>query len=167
MLSIPLIFIWMLVKGVEGNGIEEGNPYGSSDGTKFVFLVLASLLFMLTLRREDDSDEEGDSRDNVSTLVIADTEEAPMATLDDASDHVRPCEIQLILERRFKTSGSCMKNAVRKLKKTAKTSHLTNILKYECWKDVVRTVVHLIPPFSSSAGRYAKFRSNRRFKPGD
>ena len=99
---------------------------------------------------------------------ISGTEEAPMAVArDNTTEDGRRRAIQLILEMKFKTSGSYRRNAVRKLKKPAKISHPANIFRYECWRDVVLTVAYFIPLFSSSAGRYAKFRSNRRFKPGD
>ena len=86
---------------------------------------------------------------------------------DDTTEEGRRRAILLFLVRKFKTSGGCKRNSVRKMKKPTKNSRPKNIFRYECWRGLALTVAHLTPLFSSSAVRFAKFRSNRRFKPGD
>ena len=105
---------------------------------------------------------------NDSKPVVADTEVAPkVITHDHTTDDDRRRDIKLILERKFKTSGTHKRNASSMREKPAKISSPMNVFWYGCWRDVVLTVAYFIPWFSSSAARYARFRSNQRFKPGD
>ena len=112
--------------------------------------------------------EEEDCVDNCSESIDADTEEAPkVTTSNNTVDDSRRPAIQLILMRKFKTSSCHKRKASRIRKKPAKIRSPMSIFWYECWVDVVLTIAYFIPLFSSSAGRYAKFRSNRRYKLGD
>ena len=90
-----------------------------------------------------------------------------VAVRDDSTDVIGRRAIQYILHRKCKSSGRVRCDACRKRKKPVKISPPMIIFRFGCWREVVLTVSYSIPLFSSAAVRYAKFRSNRRYKPGD
>jgi len=112
---------------------------------------------LLTIKEEDCTDEG-------SVTIRADLVEFQCLTgQDDFADDDRRREIQIFLERKFKSSGGVRRNSRRARRKPVKISPPVNFFRTGDWS----VVVYVILLFSSSAGRYAKFRSNLRFKPGD
>ena len=89
-----------------------------------------------------------------------------VAARDDPVDDDRRHAIQLVLHKKYKSSCRVRSDASRKRKKPVKISPPAIIFRFGFWR-VVPTVSYFIPLFSSPAVRYAKFGSNRRFKPGD
>jgi len=87
--------------------------------------------------------------------------------LDELKDNERRIEIQLFLERKFGLFDRVRRRLRRMPRKPAKNSPPANVLRFDCWSDVVLSVAYVILLFPSSAVRYATFRSLRRFKPGD
>ena len=103
-----------------------------------------------------------------SRSVREDVTESPnVIDQDELTDENRRNTIQLILHRNFKLSGSIRRDASQMWRKPVKISPPVIIFRFGCWREVVLTVSYSIPLFSSAAVRYAKFRSNWRFKPGD
>ena len=99
---------------------------------------------------------------------MADTVESLNATArDDSTDDDMRRVIQLFLDRKFKSSGRVRRDANQKRRKPVKLRPPMNIFWFVDWREGVLTVAYCILLFSSSAVRFAKFSSNRRFKPGD
>lgn len=116
---------------------------------------------LLTIK-EDDCIDEG------SVTIRADLVESQGLTgQDDVADDDRRREIHIFLERKFKSSGGVRRNSRRARRKPVKISPAVDYFWTGDWRVVVLTVAYVILLFSCSAGRYAKFRSNLRFKPGD
>ena len=58
MFYVLLSFIWLSVEGVECHSTDEGELYKSSDETQVLLVIVAVLLFILTLRGKDDREME-------------------------------------------------------------------------------------------------------------
>ena len=116
---------------------------------------------LLTIKEEDCIDEG-------SVTIRANLVESQGLTgQDDFADDDRRREIQIFLERKFKSSGGVRRNSRRARRERVKVGTPVNFFRTGDWSVVGLTVAYVILLFSSSAGRYAKFRSNLRFKPGD
>ena len=89
------------------------------------------------------------------------------AACDKSTDDDKRCEILLFLGRKFRSSGRVRRDASRKQSKKRKIRPSMNSFWFEDWRDVGLTVTYIISLFSSSAVRFSKFKSLRRFKPGD
>ena len=111
---------------------------------------------MNTIKEDECSD------DGTGEVSVPDLDE-----LDEMKDNERRIEIQLFLERKFESFDRVRKRLRRMRRKSVKNSPPANVLRFDCWSDVVFSVAYVILLFSSSAVRYAMFRSLRRFKPGD
>ena len=113
-----------------------------------------------TIKEDDLSDEGSDLRGDVVvdplTLTVSD-----VLTEDD-----RRCEVQLFLERKFRSSCGVKKD-VRKRRREPGNSAPTNVLRFGCWSEGVLSVACVVLLYSSPVARYAMFRSLRRFKLGD
>ena len=75
--------------------------------------------------------------------------------------------ILLFLGRKFKPSCRVRRDASRKRSKKMKIRPPMIIYWFADWREMVLTVAYIISLFSSSAVRFAKFSSNRRYNPGD
>jgi len=106
-----------------------------------------------------------------SQKVRADTvEPLNVASRDDSADDDRRRAIQLSLHRRFKSSCRKRSDASRKQGQSealSKVASSGSFIGLEWWNYVVRIFAYTIRLYSCSAVRYAMFRSNRSFKPGD
>ena len=87
--------------------------------------------------------------------------------LDKLKENERRMEIHFFLERKFGSFVRVRRRLRRRRCKPAKNSPPANILRFDCWSEVVLSVAYVLLLFSSSAARYAMFRSLRRFKPED
>jgi len=112
--------------------------------------------------KEELCTDDGADPDNTDTL-----ESPNVAVRDDPADVIGRRAIQYILHRKSKSSRRVRCDACRKWKKPVKIGPPMIIFRFGCWRKVVLTVSYSIPVFSSAAVRYAKFRSNLRYKPGD
>ena len=116
---------------------------------------------LCTIKEEHciDAGSEPTRVDTVESLNVTDS--------DDSTEDDRLREIRLFLESKFKSSGRVRRDGSRKRRKPVKIRPPINVFWFAGRREVVRTFAYFILLFSSSAVRYAKFRSNRRFKPGD
>ena len=116
---------------------------------------------LCTIKEEHciDGGSEPIRADSVESLNVTDR--------DDSTEDDRLREIRLFLESKFKSSGRVRRDGSRKRRKPVKIRPPMNVFWFAGWREVVRTFAYFILLFSSSAVRYAKFRSNWRFKPGD
>ena len=109
--------------------------------------------------------------DDRSLTVRVDTvEPLSVVPLDDPTDDDRRRVIQIILHRKFKPSCRKRSDASRKHKKSEAVSKVVSsgsFIGLEWWNYVVRIFAYTVRLYSCSAVRYAMFRSNRSFKPGD
>ena len=109
--------------------------------------------------------------DDRSLTVRVDTvEPLSVVPLDDPTDDDRRRVIQIILHRKFKPSCRKRSDASRKHKKSEAVSKVVSsgsFIGLEWWNYVVRIFAYTVRLYSCSTVRYAMFRSNRSFKPGD
>ena len=116
---------------------------------------------LCTIKEEHciDAGSEPTRVDTVESLNVTDS--------DDSTEDDRLREIRLFLESKFKSSGRVRRDGSQKRRKPVKIRSPMNVFWFAGWREVVQIFAYFILLFSSSAVRYAKFRSNRRFKPGD
>lgn len=103
-----------------------------------------------TIKEEERSDESSDSSRG-----------------DKVIDDERRNEVQFFLNRKFIAFGGVRRGLRRVQRKPVKNSPPANVLRFDCWNEVVLSVAYVILLFSSSAARYAMFRSLKSFEPGD
>ena len=96
--------------------------------------------------------------DSVESLNVTDR--------DDSTEDDRLREIWLFLKSKFKSSGRVRRDGSRKRRKPVKIRPPMNVFWFAGWREVVRTFTYFILLFSSSAVRFAKFRSLRRLSQG-
>ena len=90
-----------------------------------------------------------------------------IAVVDDSTSYERRREIVTILRRKFRLAGGTRRTR-RQFRKRANQGR--RVVRVRCFGRYItagKTVADIIMPYSCSASRYAMFRSNRRFKPGD
>ena len=93
------------------------------------------------------------------TLDVSGQEDVP------ASGRCR--EVELILNRKFKSYGRVRRDKRQVQRKAAKVTSPQRFIGLDCWDDVVQIFAYAIQLYSCSAARYAMFRLNRSLKPGD
>ena len=116
---------------------------------------------LATIKEDDLSEDSDDLSGDVSVDPLT-LMEHDVSTEDD-----RRREVQLFLERKFRSSCRVKKNVRKRQREPVKISAPTNVLRFGCWSEGVLSVACVVLLYSSPAARYAMFRSLRRFKPGD
>ena len=89
------------------------------------------------------------------------------AVMDDSTSHARRREVETILWRKFRLSGGTRRTRRRFRKRVNQGRRVERVRWFGRCNAAGLTVADIIRLYSCSASRYAKFRSNRRFKPGD
>ena len=89
------------------------------------------------------------------------------AVMDDSTSYARRREVETILGRKFRLSGGTRRTRRRFRKRANQGRRVERVRWFGRCNATGQTVADIIRLYSCSASRYAKFWSNKRFKPGD
>jgi len=89
------------------------------------------------------------------------------AVMGDLTSDTRRREVEIILRRKFRLTGGTRRTRRRVRKRANQGRRVERVSWFDRCNTPGKTVADVIMPYSCSASRYAMFRSNRRFKPGD
>ena len=114
---------------------------------------------MQGIKEEDARDENHLSKLEVSPITRANKSKKEEMNSDDTLQQIRQ-----IIKRKAKKSK---KKTIQTQKKIKNITPPVNRIKFIYLREAMRIFTKVIRLYSSSAFRYAMFRSNRRYKPGD
>ena len=114
---------------------------------------------MQGIKEEDTRDKNNPSKLEVSPITHATKSEKEEMNSDDTLRQIRQ-----IIKRKAKRSKKKTRQTQKKIKNITPP---VNRIKFIYLREAMRIFTKVIRLYSSSAFRYAMFRSNRRYKPGD